>query len=88
MLEKIEVSPDCGLYRMMTGKNIEEIIATTPETRSISNDPRVMGLTYTHRLQNACTKILQKLSANKLTCLEEKQTIVFDILRGGAELWP
>jgi len=83
MLEKIEVSPDCGLYRMMTGKNIEEIIATTPETRAISNNPKVMGLDYTHRLQKACTKILARLAANNLTCLEENQTIVFDILRGG-----
>jgi hypothetical protein len=83
MLEKIEVSPDCGLYRRMTGKNIQEIIATTPETRAIANDPKVMGLDYTHRLQNACTKILARLAANNLTFLEENQTIVFDILRGG-----
>jgi len=82
-VEKIEVSPDCGLYRMLTGKNIEEIIATTPETRAISNNPRVMGLEYTHRLQKACTKILAQLAAKNLTCLEETQTIVFDILRGG-----
>ncbi len=82
-MEKIDVSPDCGLYRMTTGKKIEEIIATTPETRAISNNPRVMGLEYTHCLQKACTKILQKLSGNNLTCLEETQTIVFDILRGG-----
>jgi hypoxanthine-guanine phosphoribosyltransferase len=68
---------------MTTGKNIEEIIATTPETRSISNNPRVMGLEYTHRLQKACTKILRQLALNDLTCLEENQTIVFDILRGG-----
>jgi len=68
---------------MTAGKKIEEIIATTPETRAISNNPRVMGLEYTHRLQKACTKILKKLSVNNLTCLEEKQTIVFDILRGG-----
>jgi hypoxanthine-guanine phosphoribosyltransferase len=83
MLEKIEVSPDCGLYRMGTQKNIEEIIATTPETRAISNNPKVMGLEYTYRLQKACTKILSRLAANNLTCLEETQTIVFDILRGG-----
>lgn len=82
-MEKIEVSPDCGLYRMMTGKNIQEIIATTPETRAIANDPKVMGLDYTHRLQKACTKILARLAANNLTFLEENQTIVFDILRGG-----
>jgi len=83
MLEKIDVSKDCGLYGMAAGRNIQEIIATTPETRAISNNPKVMGLEYTHLLQNACTKILQQLAANNLTCLEETQTIVFDILRGG-----
>ncbi|MCP3942313.1 MAG: hypothetical protein GY710_12605 [Desulfobacteraceae bacterium] len=84
-MERIDVLPDCGLYRMKTqkNKNIEEIIATTPETRAISNNHRVMGLEYTRSLQKACTKILQRLAANNLTCFEEKQTIVFDILRGG-----
>jgi uracil phosphoribosyltransferase len=83
IVEKIDISKDCGLYRMSPKKNLQEIIATTPETRAISNNPRVMGLEYTDYLQNACTKILQQLSENHLTCLEEKQTIVFNILRGG-----
>ena len=83
MLEKIDISQDCGLYRMKTEKNIDQIIATTPETRAISNDPRVMGLDYTHKLKNAGTKILKALSDNGLTCLNENETIVFDILRGG-----
>jgi hypothetical protein len=82
-MEKIDISPDCGLYRLGTDKNIEEIIATTPETRAISNNPRVMGLDYTHRLRKACSKILKKLAANNLSCLEENQTIVYEILRGG-----
>ncbi|WDP91232.1 MAG: phosphoribosyltransferase [Desulfobacter sp.] len=85
MLEKIDVSPACGLYRMAGKKDaaIERIIATTPETRAIANDPRVMGIDYTRRLQQACSHVLNALSVNGLTCLEETETIVFNILRGG-----
>lgn len=83
MLEKIASLPECGLYRMAGASDIDTIIATTPETRAISNDPKVMGLDYTKRLKTACTRVLKGLADNGLTCLEETQTIVFDILRGG-----
>ncbi len=85
MLEKIDVRSDCGLYRMSDdrGMAMDRIIATTPETRAICNDPRVMGVDYTRRLQAACSTILKSLSHNGLICLEESQTIVFNILRGG-----
>lgn len=85
MLEKTEVSSDCGLYRMNSEKSetINRFIATTPETRAISNDPMVMGIDYTRRLKASCSRILKRLSANDLICLEENETIVFDILRGG-----
>ncbi|MDD9301431.1 MAG: hypothetical protein HUK40_03425 [Desulfobacter sp.] len=83
MLEKIAISQDCGLYRMTSGKHIDSIVATTPETRAISNNPKVMGLDYTHQLKAACARILKQLSAQGISCLEEKQTIVYDILRGG-----
>ncbi|MCP4117253.1 MAG: hypothetical protein GY737_18025 [Desulfobacteraceae bacterium] len=85
MLKEIEVSSDCGLYRMDSGapETINRFIATTPETRAISNDPMVMGIDYTRRLKASCSRILKRFSANGLTCLEENETIVFDILRGG-----
>jgi len=85
MLEKIELRPDCGLYRMSDDRamSMDRIIATTPETRAIGNDPRVMGIDYTRRLQTACSTILKSFARNGLTCLEESQTIVFNILRGG-----
>ena len=83
MLEQISVKENCGLYRMTNNTSIETIIATTPETRAISNDPRVMGLAYTTGLKKACGRILAQLAASGLTCLEENETIVFDILRGG-----
>jgi len=83
MLEPIFVKETCGLYRMKKHTAIDTIIATTPETRGISNNPRVMGLEYTNGLKTACARILRALAGTGLTCLEERQTIVFDILRGG-----
>lgn len=87
MLEKITSKSDCGLYRMTEvynqEKNIDSIIATTPETRAISNNPRVMGLEYTGKLRTACARILKALSNKGLICMEEEETIVFDVLRGG-----
>ncbi|MCG8637858.1 MAG: hypothetical protein MI863_28795 [Desulfobacterales bacterium] len=82
MLEKISVSGSCGLYRMDT-ESIDSIIASTPETRAIANDPRVMGIEYTRRLAGACSRVLKDLAESGLTCLEEDETIVFNILRGG-----
>lgn len=83
MLEKIDVSKRCSLYRMDTGNTIDGIIASTPETRAIANDPKVMGVDYTRGLARACSQILKTLAGNGLACLEEQETIVFNILRGG-----
>ncbi|MCG8685754.1 MAG: phosphoribosyltransferase domain-containing protein [Desulfobacterales bacterium] len=83
MLEKINASQECSLYRMDGKGAVECIIASTPDTRAITNDPKVMGMEYTRRLENACAAILKSLDEEEITCLEESQTIVFNILRGG-----
>jgi uracil phosphoribosyltransferase len=83
MLETISQTEDCGLYRMNQDGAVKTIIATTPETRAISNNPKVMGLEYTTGLKAACARILAALAQKGQTCLEEQETIVFDILRGG-----
>lgn len=84
MLHQIEIEPRCALYRIEDSESrIDRCIASTPETRAICNDPRVMGVDYTRRLARACKNILQSLKKNDRICLEERQTIVYDILRGG-----
>ncbi|MCB9482062.1 MAG: hypothetical protein H6680_09625 [Desulfobacteraceae bacterium] len=83
MLEKISVSNECGLYKMEDVKDIDCFIATTPETREIANNPLVMGVDYTMRLEKACRSILKNLYSNGFLCLEENETIIFNILRGG-----
>lgn len=84
LTQKIE-KPDCSLYKLQLDENqsVESFIATTSETRSIANDPMVMGVEYTDMLENACAKILKTLDEENVVRLQEKESIVFNILRGG-----
>lgn len=85
MLEKIEVTKECSVYSLKP-EQFQEIncyIASTPETRAITNDPMVMGIDYTRRLKKSCTEIIRILNKNRLISLAEDQSIVFNILRGG-----
>ncbi len=72
-------SEGISLYRLPSESKIENCIASTPETRSICNDPGVAGCEYTRRLCHACRKVLE-LSP---IALNEKETVVVNILRGG-----
>ena len=83
MLLTVDTTTDCAIHRIDGDCPIDRYIASTPETRAIANDPRVMGVDYTRRLRRACTRILEGLARKGKTVLEEDQTIVYDILRGG-----
>jgi uracil phosphoribosyltransferase len=83
MLKKISACEKCGLYKIEQNTKTECFIATTPQTRAIANNPLVMGVDYTIKLEKACEEILKKLDLQNLICLEEKETIIFNILRGG-----
>ena len=67
------------LYRIEHSGNIEQFIATTPETRSICNDPNVAGVDYTDKLQRACASVLQAIPLEAT----EDSSVVVNILRGG-----
>lgn len=79
------LTEDCALQPMgeSPSRGFQRFIASTPETRSICNDASVMGLAYTRKLERACARILKTLSAGNALCLEEKETLVLTILRGG-----
>jgi uracil phosphoribosyltransferase len=85
MLHPVAQTSQCAVYRISdhTPSGINRLVVSTPETRAIANDPRVMGVDYTRRLKNTCARILETLKAQEMICLEEHETIVFDILRGG-----
>ena len=85
MLEKLSEKDSCVIYKIQSENSprVNRLITTTPETRSICNDSTVMGFDYTLKLKNACSSILKTLQADKHIQLEERKTIVFNILRGG-----
>ena len=62
---------------------VRRFILSTPETRSICNNPRILGINYTRKLQKGCVFALRNLVDYASLQLNEKETIVFNILRGG-----
>ena len=83
MLKQLTENNACSLYRLENQSPVETLVASTAETRAIGNDPKVMGVDYTRRLKAACAQSLKSIADVQLSCLEESQTIVFNILRGG-----
>jgi hypoxanthine-guanine phosphoribosyltransferase len=85
MLEIIEKNHECAIYRINEDKssNLNRYIISTPQTRSICNDPTVFGVDYTRRLQKACTNVLKGMAQHNLIDFMEHEAIVFNILRGG-----
>ena len=84
-LQTISRDQECSLYALPTEKPslLTSLIASTAETRMICNDPFVMGVHYTRLLQSACTRILSALKDLRLFDMDEIETIVFHVLRGG-----
>jgi len=73
---------DClSLYPLSESGKLDAFLASTPETRRICNDPRCLGLDYTHSLSKACAAVL-KAAAGRLGLIE-RETAVVNILRGG-----
>ena len=85
MLTPLIQTPQCAIHRIEDTINtpVDRLVVSTPQTRAIANDPLVMGVDYTRRLKTACTQILSLLKKEEQICLEEQETIVYDILRGG-----
>ena len=83
MFKSIFRSLDCKLYLKEDHSNVKKIIASTAETRLICNDPLVVGVEYTKKLSKACSYVMKGLTESRLIFPKEKETIVFNVLRGG-----
>ncbi|QSH40530.1 hypothetical protein P0136_12795 [Lentisphaerota bacterium ZTH] len=85
MLETVSSEKECKIYRIETDAECtsEEYIATTPGTRAICNDSALAGVDYTLALKNSCSDILKGLKTSGVLNMDEKDTIVFNVLRGG-----
>ena len=81
-MKPIVKSKSCSLYTL-DAQGVYSLIASTPETRKIVNDPTILGVEYTNLLETACQQILPGLQENDLIHLKEDETIVLNILRGG-----
>jgi len=76
-LRLIGRSPDCSLYQLSDSP--QTLLASTPQSRSICNDPLIYGLEYTESLKTACHNVLQLVDLP----LVETETTVVHLLRGG-----
>lgn len=85
MLKEISKNDSGVVYELKDNveTKIHRYILSTPETRSICNDPLVMGYEYTERLQKACCTFLKLVKDTTDIQLEEQRSVVFNILRGG-----
>lgn len=84
MLEKISGGDTCVLYKIEGNENkVTRLIVSSEQTRAICNDTLVMGVDYTRKLRSTCSASMKSMQTNGLIQLEEKKTIVFNILRGG-----
>jgi hypothetical protein len=81
-LQTVYQGEGCALYQL-PGDEIRELICTTPETRTICNDPFVCGVDYTQRLRAACARVFHVLAAERLWEFEDARIVVLNILRGG-----
>ena len=76
--------PTCTLYELTPATlPIRRLLASTPGTRSICNDPLVVGVEYTDALMQACAATLTAMQRTGAVALVEAQTAVLHILRGG-----
>ena len=78
-LKPICQKPEISLYRIESPSKVALYIVSTPETRAICNDPCVAGYQYTSTLRHACAKVFKE----GVVQLEEMETCVVNILRGG-----
>jgi hypothetical protein len=81
-MKTITQSDNCSLYQLDDHQAVKRFIVSTPQTRSICNDPFVLGTEYTRLLQHAMTQTITALDG-AIEWGEEAQAMVLHILRGG-----
>jgi len=84
-LNKLPSDNSCALYAVpeLSTPELSVVIASTPSSRAICNDPRVCGVQYTDHLQTACSDALRNLHIAGIYTASESRTTVLHVLRGG-----
>ncbi|KAK8835893.1 hypothetical protein M9Y10_040271 [Tritrichomonas musculus] len=83
ILKQVVNVKDLSIYEIYSqsgeaNPHVHRFIASTPQSRSICNDPNVAGTRYTTRLCEACSAIFKNYDFG----LVERETVVLNILRG------
>lgn len=82
-MESIAKDGGATLYRLSADDVLERFILTTPESRSICNDPLVFGVTYTKALEKAVGLGFTLLQKASLPVGDKHHAFILHILRGG-----
>lgn len=85
MIQEVAKAEHYSLYRIKDTFEtaVDRFILSTPESRAICNDPMVLGVDYTRKLRTSCAKFFQGIKAEGIFDLVERNTVVYNILRGG-----
>lgn len=85
MLKEINRDENGVIYQIKDDVKtpVNRYVLSTPQSRAICNDPLVMGYEYTEKLEQACASFLRLAKSATPLALEEKRSVVFNILRGG-----
>lgn len=82
---EITKQPEGSVYELegMLSGLTRRFILSTPQTRAICNDPHVLGIDYTRKLQKGCEFALRTLVDKTGLQLNEMESVIYNILRGG-----
>jgi hypothetical protein len=82
-MEPIIKRDGAAIYELTSLPRTKRYITTTPESRSICNDPLVYGVSYTSALRTAVTKTFKLFKEAGIEIAREKNSLILNILRGG-----
>ena len=82
-MKKVLKEKNLSLYRLNKKNGVECLVASTPETRQILNDPFIYGIEYTNKLEAATSRILKAIQKKYNFPKNESNAMVLNILRGG-----
>lgn len=82
-MKEVAKKGGAAIYELEPLAHTKRYIMTTPESRSICNDPLVYGVQYTSALRSAVTKTFELFREAGIEIAEEKHSLILHILRGG-----
>ncbi len=82
-MKNIAIRGGAAIYELEPLPHTKRYIVTTPQSRSICNDPLVFGVEYTNALRAGITDVFKMFREAGIEIAEEKHALILHILRGG-----